>query len=248
MKESMKIKLNIGKQEFFNNGKIVLSHLNIERQIQQCLEKQVEVIVTKRNEKGKEMYVGINANSLNVEIRKLMQAISDIHNETHVENGVFFHNTKEGFDFSIYDDKYNMDKLRNYYVGSNGLNEGKEKLLNLYKKRGKKKKEWKEYIQEQYSEDNDYKDVQVEKNILTVVGEIQFGNWALAYRDLIRLLNADMNPGVDYYIYIAATGKLKDKLSSNIVTYESICNVVQENKNIVKTPMWIIGLDCEEEK
>lgn len=248
MKENMKIKLNIDKQEFFNNGKIMLSHLGIQSQIQNCLEKQIEVVITKRAEKGKESYNGISATSLNIELRKLMKGIPNIYGETHVENGVFFHDTKEGFDFSIYDTKCNMDRLRNYYIGSNGLFEGKEKLLGLYKKLNKKKKEWKKDIQEIYGTYPDYKDVQVEKKTLTIVGEIQFGNWALAYRNLIRLLNADMNPGIDYYIYIAATGKLKDKLSSNIVTYDSICNIIRENKNIVKTPMWIIGLDCEEEK
>ena len=50
-----------------------------------------------------------------------------------------------------------------------------------------------------------------EKKRLTVVGEIQFGNWALLEHDIQRLINAtEQGISIDYYIYITATGNLAE--------------------------------------
>ncbi len=80
---------------------------------------------------------------------------------------------------------------------------------------------------------------------MTVAGELQFGNWALIYRDLFRLLDADSNPGVDFYIYVAADDELSGLLSANTVSYKSAGEVINEYLSIIKTPVWLIALGID---
>ena len=85
-------------------------------------------MTTRRKPKGKPEYDGINASSLNVALRRCLSAEA-IRGETHVENGVFFHTSKEGFDFSVYDEDYNMARLYNYYQGAIGVLNGDKKIF-----------------------------------------------------------------------------------------------------------------------
>ncbi len=241
-----RLKLKIIKEEFFNNGKIMINHFDeLEKDIRMALSSYVSVKIIERNEKNKDTYYGINATSLNVALRELFGNIPNMNKETHVENGIFYHDTKEGFDFSLYDYECNLNRIHNYFIGYYGLHNGEIEIKKIYKKVLQDELEWKDYLKSINSKYPLHTDISVIKKELTIVGEFQFGNWALIYRDLFRLLNADVNPGIDYYIYVAATGKLKKMLSSNIVTYERACQVINENRNIVKTPMWVIGLDID---
>lgn len=241
--EKLKAKLSIGDEYFFNNGKIILKHIkSVEQQIRECLSQEVVLKKVTRNEKGKEPYVGIQANDLNKKLRDITSKIPNLKKETHVENGIFYHNGKEGFDFSIYDKSYNMNRLRNYYIGTNGIYNGEETIPKMYKELAIRKDEWIKFL---FDSVPIHQDSIVEKKSLTIVGEFQFGNWALLYRDLFRLLNADANPGVDFYVYITSTGNLHEKLSSQTVYYQMMQKILKENHIIVKTPIWLIGLDAE---
>ena len=147
-----------------------------------------------------------------------------------------------------YDSEYNLARLYNYYMGSVGILYGDEKIYQLYKKLKLKKNEWKDKLDKLTDGLEKNLDITAEKKELTIVGEFQFGNWALTYRDLFRLLNADNNPGIDFYIYITAMGKLSSMLSKQTVSYKNANNIIKENLSILKTPMWVIGLDIEEQK
>lgn len=242
----MKVRFKISDEKFFNNGKVILKSLpQIEVKFREALSKTGEISVTQRQTKNKTAYEGINATSLNKELRKCLD-IEPIKGETHVENGVFYHTTKEGFDFSIYDENYNMARLYNYYQGAVGVLDGDQKIIDLYKKMGYKKKEWKEKIGAIQSKVAYNSDFIVDKEILTIVGELQFGNWALVYRDLFRLLDADSNPGVDFYIYITADEELSKLLSANTVSFKQAQAVISEYLSILKTPIWLISLGVEE--
>ena len=87
--------------------------------------------------------------------------------------------------------------------------------------------------------------IDAKKEKLTVMGELQFGNWALAKNDLLRLTNSEETLAIDYYIYITALGNLEKLLSSGIVNYRKAVSAVAENQKRIRTPIWIIGLDCE---
>lgn len=242
----MKIKFKISEEKFFNNGKVILNSLpDINNRIRAALSQEEVVSVTRRRPKGKPEYDGVDAASLNYALRRCINKES-IKGETHVENGVFFHNTKEGFDFSVYDEKYNMSRLYNYYQGATGVLDGDKKIVDLYKKMGCGKKEWKgkiNAIQSKVAYNSDYV---VDKEILTVAGELQFGNWALIYRDLFRLLDADSNPGIDFYIYVTADEDLSGLLSANTVSYKQANEIINEYLSIIKTPIWLIGLGIKE--
>lgn len=241
----MKVRFKISEEHFFNNGKIILDAMpNVRDDIREALSREEVISTIRRQPKGKFEYDGVNAASLNAALRRCLDSKS-IKGETHVENGVFFHKTKEGFDFSVYDEDYNMARLYNYYQGAVGVLDGDKKITGLYKKMGYKKKEWKGKIAAIRSAVDYNSDYIVDKKILTVAGELQFGNWALIYRDLFRLLAADSNPGVDFYIYVAADDELSGLLSSNTVSYRLAANVINEYLSIIKTPIWLIGLGLD---
>lgn len=241
----MKVRFKISEESFFNNGKIILNAIpDVRDNIRKALSQEETVATTKRRPKGKPEYEGIKADSLNAALRRCLSTES-IKGETHVENGVFFHKTKEGFDFSVYDERYNMARLYNYYQGAVGILDGDKKIIDLYKKMGYRKKEWKGKIAAISSKVDYNADYKVDKEMLTVAGELQFGNWALIYRDLFRLLDADSNPGVDFYIYVAADDELSSLLSANTVSYRSAKDVIREYLSIIKIPVWLIGLGIE---
>ena len=48
-----------------------------------------------------------------------------------------------------------------------------------------------------------------------IVGEIQFGNWALAYRDFFKVLKANVSNTIDCLIYIVPTGSIELMLRLN---------------------------------
>lgn len=243
----MKVRFKISEEKFFNNGKIILHSLpKVEDRIRTALSQEENISVTRRKTKGRPEYDGVNATSLNTALRRCIIQ-GPIKGETHVENGVFYHKTKEGFDFSIYDDEYNMSRLYNYYQGTIGILNGDKKIFDLYNKMGLEKNVWEGKIKAiQSKTESCNSDYVVDKSKLTVVGELQFGNWALIYRDLFRLLNADSNPGIDFYIYVAADKNLSGLLSAQTVSYKQAKDVISEYLSIIKTPIWLISLGIEE--
>ena len=89
------------------------------------------------------------------------------------------------------------------------------------------------------------KNISHQKNRYTIVGEIQFGNWALAEHDLLRLMGSAVDGEIDYYIYITATGELEKKLSKGIVTFSKAVDLFKNNKRLFRTPVWVIGIDID---
>jgi hypothetical protein len=75
------------------------------------------------------------------------------------------------------------------------------------------------------------------------VGEIQFGNWALAYRDFFKVLKANVQNSIDCLIYIVPTGNLESMLSDGIVTYDKTVKILEEFAKVISVPVWVIGLD-----
>lgn len=241
----MRVRFKISEENFYNNGKIILESLSeVEDKIREALSQEEEIDVIHRQSKRTEESEGINAKSLNDALRKCLKPKS-IKGETHVENGVFFHTTNEGFDFSVYDEEYNLSRLFNYYIGTIGVRNGDVKIAEIYQKMGYGKEEWKGKIEEIRSKvgpDNDYI---VDKKILTTVGELQFGNWALIYRELFRLLDADSKTGIDFYIYVTADDALSKLLSAGTVSFKRAKEVIGTYLSIIKTPIWLVGLGIE---
>ena len=238
------MELQIARERFFNNGALLLPSLTdaagapLRTRVQDWLERDYDLVHKAR----KNATEGIDAKQLNVALRAaLAETIAGIHLETHVEYGAFFHQGTNGFDFSLYDEEDDLIRLRNAFLGDPGRYGGLEALLDQHRKLKLDREELRARIEAIGGTPG--QDVPHEKRRLTVVGELQFGNWALVKHDLLRLLNCADEVGIDYYIYIAATGRLLRMLSQGVVDFDRATEAVVENRRLLKTPMWVIGLD-----
>ena len=242
------MKIKIAKQHFFNNGDLLLEFLKdseenlVKEDVSKWLNGPYNIEFVTRKNKTED----INASILNKQLRAKISVIKGVHQETHVLNNGFSHKAIKGFDFSLYDEMYNLIQIRNYYIGEHGCIDGEHKLEKAYRDFGATSKCWKEKISEIKGIVGEDYSISSKKS-LTLVGELQFGNWALGYYDLLRLINATETVPIDYYIYVAATGKLEKCLSDGIVTYNKMLGIVKENQRIVKVPMWLIGIDIDDE-
>lgn len=185
---------------------------------------------------------------LNKSLRNLLAKDSQILFEVYNKDGVFYtSNSKSGFDFAYLDKTYNLIQLWNLCFGRRCLYDGQNhwnKALN----------DNDFIILENESLNNDYfnlksfqagRDINFTKSKLTILGELQFGNWGLAYRDLFKLLQSDANSGVDLFVYVTAHNNLLSYASDNIVSYEETIKILNEFSNLIKIPIWVIGLDIE---
>lgn len=244
----------ISKNQYFNNSNLLLPSIKdskgnlLETQIVDWLTQEYELKAKKHTNKGVTRD-GFDANDLNAVLRDKMISISGIHGESYVENGTFLKSGKKGFDFAVFDEEYNIIKLRNNYIGDPGRYNGEAKLLKLYKKvitsssDSYKKREWEKKIQSLDGENG--VNITSKKERYTVVGELQFGNWALAEHDLLRLLNSSTDGEIDLYVYITPTGNLESCLSQGIVSYDKVNNLYRENKQLLRIPIWLIGIDIK---
>lgn len=248
------VKLKIAKNHYFNNADLLLSSMKdssgalLKDGINLWLSQQYELTPESHTEKGNTRS-GYNAGELNSVLREKMGVVSGIHRETYVEYGTILKAGKRGFDFSLFDEEYNVAKLRNAFIGYPGRYAGEEGLHNLYNKVLKadgttyKKREWKDKVLSLGGVKG--ANIIQNKQTYTVVGEIQFGNWAIVRHDLLRLLNSYIDGEIDYYIYIAATGSLESALSSGIVSFSNVVELFKENQQLIRTPAWVIGIDIE---
>lgn len=236
-----KVKLEIAEEKKLgrNVNAVCKMHEKIINQIKDCIQEELVIGVTDRADNTKANAIGVNADSVNKALRKAMEKIEGIHFETSVENGAFFERrTKSNFDFSFYNRMLNYSKFWNLGRNKTDFDEIiKQSITNEYKA------SWDEFLKK-YKPSKD-KDLQLDIAESSIVGEIQFGNWAMIYKDIFRLLRAKNSPGVELYIYITDTGELNKLLSSQVVEYSKALKEFEENMDIIQTPILIIGLDIE---
>ena len=245
------VQTHISNQSFFNNGELLLKSISIKPEIklQEAIQKWLCNDYAFVDSVRKDGRNGFSADSVNKQLRvKMKDCIPGIHGESFIEHGSFMSHGKEGFDFCLYDEDYYIQKLRNAFVGKPGFYNGKELLKKMYNRVKTKddlfykKKDWETKIEIFNVEDGQNAD-KFTKNSFTIVGEIQFGNWAIINHDLFRIMKAEKEGEIDLYIYITAAGKLKDMLSTEIVSFDNATNFFRENIQLLHTPIWIIGLD-----
>lgn len=234
----------VGKPEFFNEAqdKYILHKEQIDR-VLDSLKGKIRVGYVKRDRK---FIHGINANSLNEAIRNKIKMLPGIEGETNVVFGSFLPPiyAKGEFDFSIYDKKSNFYNLWNYCYGKQAVKDG-DNIINRYIKDKRIKKEWEIFFEIQKS--RQYKeDLQVPLNTFNIIGEIQFGNWAMVYKDMFRLVSAiNKKAKIDLYIYIVSSNRLKKLMSDGVVGFEDAKKRFQENveNHNINKPVMIVPLD-----
>ena len=252
-----KVTFTISEECFFNNGNLLLPLMkdkagtDLHDSIKNWLCQEYSLLSQEHSSQSAGTWDGFNANDINTKLRKKIHMVNGIHGETHVAYRGLFHNSKEGFDFSLYDEQCNFIRIRNTCIGNPGIYNGDNILINLYSKIRKseddsvkiKKREWIRLVEDIGGTPGE--NVTEQKKSFTIVGEIQFGNWALAYHDLFRLINSSLENSIDYYIYIAPTGTLAQKISQGVVTYDKITKAIKDNCHRISVPMWVIGLDIQ---
>ena len=185
---------------------------------------------------------GIKADDLNKEIRILLRNyLTDLKEEVNQENGVYYYTTKEkkqvaGFDFAILNSRKNLHKLHDLCFGKLQYEDGN--------------KRWSKFLDNnpdlnEYVNSTGFYDYEENDDIPLILGEIQFGNWALAYRDFFKILKANVQTSVDCLIYICPTGDLENMLSDGIVTFNKTKKILQEFQKVISVPVWLIGVDIK---
>jgi hypothetical protein len=247
--KTTRAKLFITKNYFHHHAfEIINTHKHLKDDLVNSLSSKIPISPSIRKTKGIERK-GIKATDLNVEIRKLLEnkLKDDIKFEVNEEKGVFYFSNKKsaigGFDFAILNHEKNLTSLRNICFGELHYHEGQKKWDKFLKKNpelvmiAKKLKK-----NGQLGENTDYSNTKGEP---LLVGEIQFGNWALAYRDFFKVLKANVQNSVDCLVYIVPTNNLELKLSNSIVTFDKTVKIIKDFTKVISVPVWVIGIDIK---
>lgn len=238
----------ISHEYFFNNSNIILNQYpDFTSNFKTLLSSNINIkpIIRKKSTK---YYKGIDITELNKSLRYLLSSDPKILFEVYNNDGVFYTSkSKSGFDFAYLDRTYNLIQLWNLCFGRRGLYHGENHWNKSLNDNNFIKSEYESSNNEHFNFESfeKGKDIRFTKSNLTILGELQFGNWGLAYRDLFKLLQADANSGVDLFVYVTSHNNLLSYASDNIVSYQDTIKILNEFSNLIKVPIWVIGLDIQ---
>ena len=192
---------------------------------------------------------GIGAKQLNKELRNLLKnKFPKLKFEVNEQNGVYYFSSDDdkqqvaGFDFALLNSKNNLIKLRNLCFGELKYSDGKKRWEKFLTKNVELKSFSKEIeMIEKFGENIPQLDI----NEPLILGEIQFGNWGLLYRDFFKLLKANVQTSIDCLIYIVPAGELKEMLSDSIVNFDITVKLLKEFSKVINVPVWVIGIDIK---
>ncbi|WP_339252948.1 BglII/BstYI family type II restriction endonuclease [Sporosarcina sp. FSL W8-0480] len=192
-----------------------------------------------------EYFKRVTARSINSSLKDSLKSIHSIKFEVEYREGVLFDSPQTGgFDFAVFDEEKNIVNFRNYCFGRKPVHNGHIEWENELNKRA----DWNE-IADRLNLPNTKMigtDIAHLKASPTVIGEIQLGNWSLAYYDMFKVLHLDNLADLDLLIYVTPTGNLNHYLSDGIVNYSLMQNILNKYSSILKVPIWLIGIDVEE--
>lgn len=149
-------------------------------------------------------------------------------------------------EFFIYNKETNFYKLWDYCYEENAIRDG-DLIVDKYIKDNKLRQKWDKFCVKQKNDEHKM-DMNSAHNTFNILGEIQFGNWAMVYKDMFRLVSAiNKNAQIDLYIYIAATDNLKKIISDGVVGVNAARERFQENidNHNINKPVMIVPLDID---
>ena len=236
----------ISDQMFHRNAELFLKNFpTLEEDIKNALTQNLGGIKHSARTKNKRIVKGLTADSINKALKTSLKSIDDLKFEVKYNDGVLFDSPKiGGFDFALFDEEFNIVNFRNYCFGKKVAFEGYEEWTKELDKRA----DWKATADNMNLSNHDQYDGIDLPNVKkrpTIIGEVQFANWALAYYDLFKVLHLDNLADLDLLIYITATGDLNDYLSDGNVNYLNMTQIIQEHSSILKVPIWLIGIDVK---
>ncbi|PSL36235.1 restriction endonuclease BglII [Planomicrobium soli] len=243
--------LKIVEQEYFRHANAFLdNHPYIRKQMENSLNVTLlnqDFSSKERKTKTRSYYKRrLKTPALNKAIRRsLKTSFTDMKYELTFEEGVFYDSSKSGgFDFGLYDVSYNVTSFWNYCYGRRPIFDGPARWNKELGKRNRN--EWKLAA---YSLKLDPSKLSSGENQIhkkskpTVIGEIQFGNWGLVYRDILKTIKIEHAENVDLLIYVTAAGNLATYISSSTVNFKSTKKIFEDFQNVLSTPIWLIGVD-----
>lgn len=241
--------LYISKNYFHHHAfEIISTHKYLKKDLENCFNSPI-AISPRIKKAGKKESKGIKAGDLNIVIRELLEKKlkAEIKLEVNEEKGVFYFSNEKstigGFDFAILNHEQNLTSLRNICFGELQYFEGQKKWDKFLSKNPDLVK-IAEKLKKQEATGVDIKKSNQNKTPL-LVGEIQFGNWALAYRDFFKVLKANVQNSIDCLLYIVPTGNLENMLSDGIVTYDNSIKIIEDFSKVISVPVWVIGIDVK---
>jgi hypothetical protein len=205
----------------------------------------VELEMKQRNRKKRP--VGVTADSLNQALKIRFGETGDWQFEVTVRDGVIFGSSDhlariEGFDIARFDERANLARLWSVCFGRRTLTDGPTIWGRYLYSRPHL-----EAIASEIMEIGEPgQDLRVDPSSPTILGEIQFGNWGLAYRDIMKLLAAVADLEVDLFVYIAADGQLADMISDGTVNYSKTRDILTDYSSVITVPTWLVGIDFED--
>ena len=243
-------KLFVSEEYFHHHAyEIMHTHDNLRNDFKSTLTSKINIETRIKKTKDKKSQ-GVEAGYLNKEIRRLLSKgpNKELKFEVSETRGVFYFssikNAIGGFDFAIINHRKNLTALRNLCFGElqyhNGIKRWKkflEKNIEL--------QDLANHIIELEKNGNDIEFHSSTKDSPLIVGEIQFGNWALAYRDFFKVLKANVQNSIDCLVYIVPTDNLESMLSDGIVTFNKTKNILKEFSKVISVPVWLVGLDLK---
>ncbi len=236
-------------KEFFHHHafEILEAHKELRTKFTNALNGTIEISPRVKLTKGTASKA-IKADSLNFELRKHLRNYlkERIKFEVYEEHGVFYFSAEKsaigGFDFAILNHRKNLVALRNICHGSLRYDNGIRRW-NRFLESNPELKDIAEEILNKVELGEDLIENQESFNSPLIVGEIQFGNWALAYRDFFKVLKADVQNSIDCLIYIVPTGNLERMLSDGIVTFDKTKAIMHDFAKVISVPVWLVGID-----
>jgi hypothetical protein len=248
--KTKQLQLIVAKEYFHHHSlEIINAYPEIKNNLISSLQNEIQISTRIKTNKGFQTR-GIKADELNKEIRILLSSVPDnrFKFEVFEENGVFYFSEEKssigGFDFAILNHYNNIIALRNLCFGSLQYADGEKRWAKFLLKNPDLVNFAKELEELNIKGANIEKQKTVDSPPL-MVGEIQFGNWALAYRDFFKVLKADVQNSIDCLIYIVPTGKLESLLSDGIVTFDKTKKIIEEFSKVISVPVWLVGIDVQ---
>jgi hypothetical protein len=248
-----KCKLFVAKQYFHHHAyEILNTHKQLKEEFISCFENELKIETRIKQTKNKKTRA-IKADVLNKDLRHLLiqNSTNEIKFEVYEEKGVFYFSSEKssigGFDFAILNHHKNINALRNICFGELHYDDGIKRWNNFISKNPEFKNIAESLLKsEHFGKDTEFEmEYNSEDYKPLIVGEIQFGNWALAYRDLFKVLKANVQNSVDCLIYVVPTGNLESMLSDGIVTFDNSKKIIQDFSKVISVPIWIVGIDID---
>lgn len=242
-------RLFISEQEYFRQSDFFLNQYSeLKKEIESVLNGEITnqkfSMTYRHSSKGLKYIPRLESIPLNKGIRKRFhQSKLDFKYEVTYKEGVFYDSFKnQGFDFALWDQEYNFMNFRNLCFGRRALSNGQEH----WDKEILRNANWEEISRNLEVEKLEKGlDAELRKSQPTILGEIQFGNWGLIYRDILKVVQVEKDEDVDLLIYITATGNLNNRISTATVNFKKTKELFEEFKSVLSMPIWLIGVDIE---